>query len=225
MNIYTDKRLHGICSYCGDISDTRDHVPSKILLEEPFPDNLPQVPCCSKCNQGFSLDEEYIACLIECVLRGTTDISKLKRQKVKRILTNKESLRKKLEKSIYRDGDQINFNIEHERVRNVILKLARGHAKFENGEQQFEEPTHYSVRPIPTMTDEEVDIFLRDKNLDSFPEIGSRAFIQIVESNQDTSQWTIVQEPNYRYSVMVSLGRLTVKILIWDYLAAEIIWD
>ena len=65
---HSDERLDLICSYCGiNNPDTRDHVPSKILLDQPYPENLPVVPCCSKCNRSFSLDEEYVACLLECI--------------------------------------------------------------------------------------------------------------------------------------------------------------
>lgn len=226
VKTFSDERLNGMCSYCGDLPDTGDHVPSKILLDEPFPENLPKVPCCNKCNQSFSLDEEYIACLIECVIQGSTDIDKLKREKIKRILTGKESLRQKLEQSIYREGDKVFFNIEQERLRNVILKLARGHAKFENSEPQFDQPTHYSVRPLTTMTDEEVERFLKIDKMEKFPEVGSRAMYNLIMDEQTTrTQWTVVQEPNYLYNVTLGLGRLTVKILIWDYLAAEIVWE
>ena len=74
---YSDLRLYGYCTYCGGEPETRDHVPSKILLDKPFPENLPVVPSCDKCNHDFSKDEEYFACLIECTLRGTTEPEKL----------------------------------------------------------------------------------------------------------------------------------------------------
>lgn len=226
VKVFSDSRLDGMCSYCGDFPGTGDHVPSKILLDEPFPENLPKVPCCEKCNQSFSLDEEYIACLIECAIHGTTDTNKLKRQKIRRILTDKESLRQRLERSIYTDGNSIVFSIEKDRLRNVILKLARGHAKFENSQPQFEEPAYYEVRPIATMTSKQFQVFLKLGEVDKFPEVGSRAMHSLIIDNQTVhTHWTVVQEPNYRYNVTLSLGRLTVKIIIWDYLAAEIAWE
>lgn len=88
----SDFRLEGYCVYCGGKPETRDHVPSKIILDKPFPENLPVVPACNKCNQDFSKDEEYFACLIECVLRGTTEPVKLKREKIKDILVRKPQL-------------------------------------------------------------------------------------------------------------------------------------
>lgn len=64
---YGEGHPERVCCYCGGYADTVDHVPSKVFLDEPYPDNLPVVPCCRKCNEEFSLDEEYVAVLLECV--------------------------------------------------------------------------------------------------------------------------------------------------------------
>src|SRR5258708_5405206 len=47
------------CVYCGGEATTKDHVIPRCFLEKPFPPNLPTVPSCRKCNQGYSKDEEY----------------------------------------------------------------------------------------------------------------------------------------------------------------------
>lgn len=216
-----------MCSYCGEHPDTRDHVPSKILLDEPFPENLPVVPCCDKCNQSFSLDEEYIACLIECVLCGTTDIDQLKREKIKKILQNKAPLREKIFQSMIETNGQTSFNVEVDRLKNVILKLAKGHAKYENSEPVFDAPTHFAFKPLPTMTQNEIDIFLADSELTKSPEVGSRAMQNFfIDTNNNVhSHWTVVQPDNYSYCVTMNPGRLSVKIIVWDYLAAEVIWQ
>ena len=73
INNFADKRLIRGCIYCYRPAETRDHVPSKCLLEKPFPENLPVVGCCDSCNQSFSKDEQYFVCLIESVLCGSTD--------------------------------------------------------------------------------------------------------------------------------------------------------
>ncbi len=215
-----------MCSYCGEFPETKDHVPSRILLDEPFPKNLPVVPCCLKCNQDFSLDEEYFACAIECVLHGTTEIEKLKREKIKSILSNKEALRQRLENSfILQNGDKL-FKIENDRVKNVIVKLAKGHAKYENSEPKFEEPTSIWIKPLILMAQKEVDDFFNSFTIDKMPEVGSRALqnLLIDKDNNVLSHWTTVQENNYQYSVCSGLGILKVKIVIWDYLAVEAIW-
>ena len=63
-------------------NETKDHVPSKILLDEPYPEHLPVVPACQICNRGFSSDEAYVACLIESAKWGTTEIDQIKREKI-----------------------------------------------------------------------------------------------------------------------------------------------
>ena len=90
--LFYDDRLKGHCVYCGGSEETRDHVPSKVLLDEPYPEDLPVVPACLECNNGFSLDEEYLACFLECVLCGTVDPRALKRDRIRRKLQDNPNL-------------------------------------------------------------------------------------------------------------------------------------
>lgn len=49
-----------LCIYCQkDPQETADHVPPKGLFKEPRPSNLITVPACSRCNNGFSGDDDY----------------------------------------------------------------------------------------------------------------------------------------------------------------------
>lgn len=88
---FGDQRELGLCTFCGGDTGTRDHCPSKIFLDQPFPDNLPVVPACVECNNNFSADEEYMACLVACVLSGTTEPNLIKRQRIAKILKKKKS--------------------------------------------------------------------------------------------------------------------------------------
>src|ERR1035441_3221717 len=102
-----DERLKtDTCVYCHRKANTRDHVPSRVLLDEPYPPQLPTVDACEKCNTGFSSDEEYLSCFIECVLCGATEPGSLRRPKVKRILHEKPKLREQIQESLTRDGDR-----------------------------------------------------------------------------------------------------------------------
>lgn len=225
IKTFSDNRLDLMCSYCGRYPDTRDHVPSKILLEEPYPENLPVVPCCNECNQGFSSDEVYVACLLECAICGTTDVDKLKREKIKRVLYKKQSLQQEISQSMVEIGGRIFFNYEIDRFKNVFLKLAKGHAKFENSEPVLDEPTHWAIKPLPTMSEDEIDLFLKDSKLNKSFEVGSRAMQNLLMDtyNSTYSHWIIVQPDNYQYTVAVN--PLTVKIIIWNYLAIEVTWN
>lgn len=95
-NLADDRLIWG-CIYCREENTTRDHIPSKILLDKPYPENLPVVGACFSCNNGFSLDEEYLACLIEVLIAKTAEPSKLARGKIADILKDNEKLRKQLE--------------------------------------------------------------------------------------------------------------------------------
>ena len=83
---YGDWRLKDTCAYCGGYATTEDHVPSKCFLDKPLPNNPPVVPCCEKCNNSFSKDEEYVSCFIECLREGTTTPEKIRRIKTKKTL-------------------------------------------------------------------------------------------------------------------------------------------
>jgi hypothetical protein len=53
------------CVYCGTDKDiTVDHVPPKLLLTRPYPENLITVPACFPCNQSFQKDDEYMRTLL-----------------------------------------------------------------------------------------------------------------------------------------------------------------
>lgn len=90
-----DDRNKGWCVYCGGPGETRDHVPSRVLLDEPYPLELPVVPACAACNRAFSRDEAYLACLIECALTGSVESAKA-RHKVGEMLTKSPALATRL---------------------------------------------------------------------------------------------------------------------------------
>jgi hypothetical protein len=52
------------CVYCGKGATTRDHVIPRCLLEKPYPSDLPTVPSCRACNEGYSKDEEYFLAIM-----------------------------------------------------------------------------------------------------------------------------------------------------------------
>ncbi len=216
IKTFSDSRLDAQCAYCGEFPNTRDHVPSKILLEKPYPENLPVVPSCLKCNNGFSLDEEYFACTIECLIHGTTDVDKLSRKNIVKILKRKTKLKKRLDDSFFIENGKTFFKIEVKRIENVILKLAYGHAKFENSTIQYEKPKQISYMPIDYMTDKEYNTFYKITELQKSPEIGSRATqnIHISQNGIPIDNWIVVQKGIYQYSVTPNVNNLKLRILI-----------
>lgn len=225
-----DDRLMGRCVFCGDVPGTRDHVPSKILLDDPLPDNLPIVDACTSCNQGFSIDEEYLACLLEVILSGTTVPEQLGRQKVKRSLARNQKLTARLEAARRNDstGRQI-WMPEMDRVQYVVLKLARGHAAYELSLPQLEEPLSIIVQPFLNMTDNARADFENAStgDLSQWPEVGSRAFMRACGAEpyaETDGPWVVVQADRYRYSVDQPDG-VSVRIVLSEYLACQVKWE
>jgi hypothetical protein len=83
QKLCADERHGAYRVFCSAEPTTREHVVSRILLDDPLPENLPLVYSCQECNNGFSSDEEYLACLIDCVVSGSTDHMLVQRQKVR----------------------------------------------------------------------------------------------------------------------------------------------
>lgn len=202
-------------------------MPSKVLLDKPYPRNLPIVPACEKCNQGFSMDEEYLACLLECVLCGTTNLEFIQNEKIGKILKRKPRLRQRLEKGRKIIDGQIFFQSEPERIERVIKKLAQGHAKYENSEAQFGEPYRVWFRPINLMSEKEIQDFFMDEELALIGEVGSRSFqrTMIDEKGIPRTYWKEVQENKYLYSIAHVISGFRIRILIRNYLVGEVIWN
>lgn len=228
--LFVDERLVGSCAYCGGAPDSRDHVPSKVLLDDPLPPDLPVVEACSICNAKFSLDEEYLACFLECVLSGSASPESLSRPKIKSILARKVELAKRIQSRCRQEGDGgLIWEPEEHRVRNVVLKLARGHAAFELSLPQINEPDAVQVFPFATMSGAERDAFekVAASHGRLWPEVGSRAFMRTPDVKPYAGladAWFVVQANRYRYSV-VQDGGVRVHMVLSEYLACSVNWS
>ena len=230
-HLFIDERHTGMCVYCGTHPDTRDHVPSKVLLDEPYPPELPVVGACQGCNASFSMDEQYLACFLDCVICGGTETSGMHRSNVKRILEENPTLRYRIESA--RKGDaaeNLFWEPEADRVRNVILKLARGHAAYELY-PKLEKPRILGFAPLQILSDDQRSAFEQvagDDEIDLWPEIGSRAFLRAFGKSPDrlplSGGWVVVQPDRYRYAV-VETGGVLVRMVLSEYLACEVAWE
>ncbi len=235
---FADSRLINGCIYCGGREETRDHVPSRVFLDFPLPTNLPVVPACRACNNGFSRDEEYLACLIESVVAGSTDPDHIQRPEVADVLRRSPALRSRIEAGKRITGEQVAFDIDQTRVRNVILKLATGHAAFELSSPCREEPSVLRWWPIPLMSEEERDSYDSAHVTQIFGEVGSRGMQRLLVTQltlkSPTGQsstlgllvndWVEVQDGRYRYLSVDDGAEVRVKIVIREYLACEVSW-
>lgn len=238
LNDFADSRLVDGCIYCGGVPDTRDHVPSRSLLDAPLPENLPVVGACTRCNNGFSSDEEYFVCMLEVVLRGSTEA--VQRPQVADILRRSPALRARIEGARQEKDGQVIFSIEVDRVKAVLLKLLRGHAAFELSAVRRREPTEFSWGPLALLSDEQREWFEHVQVSDLYPEIGSRAMQRTVvaqfsfagpdgaEQRHDAllvNDWLEVQDGRYRYLAYEDPLGVHVKIVIDEYLYCYAHWD
>jgi len=228
LKCYADRRNKGFCVHCGGPDETDDHVPSKVLLDEPYPENLMVCPSCLRCNNSLSDDEVYVACLLECIIAGDVDLLKLGRSKIASVLSNNTALAERLKRARTQKQDGVVWSIENDRVEAVVLKLARCHTDYECNEPRLEAPTHLYFRPLITMGENERELFEHstEEVFAGWPEVGSRAMQRLLVVGADVYRegWLLVQDGNYRYRVSEESG-LTVKIVVREYLACEVTWE
>lgn len=225
--LFVDERLTGMCVFCGGRPNTRDHCPSKVLLDEPFPPNLPVVNACERCNQSFSKDEQYLACFIECAISGSTDPSSLRRTNIARILQSTPQLASQIQASMVDDpiGGQT-WRADMDRVRSIVVKLARGHLDFELSIQEMDEPDEVVIVPLARMCEAQRTFFECPEPGPAaiWPELGSRAFMRMFPSGDKVADgWLDIQEGRYRYLVGQTQGNF-VHIVLSEYLACRVAW-
>ena len=231
---FSDERNKAWCIHCGsgasEVNEVnRDHVPSKSLLEKPYPENLPQVFVCKACNEGFSLDEEYFSVFLGCVLSGSTDPEKQIDSRVERILSRSDKLRSrienaKVEETLFGGEKRLLWKPETERIERVILKNARGHALYEYGEPMLSEPTHVWFAPLAVMTAAERFHFEHLEWNGLLPEVGSRMMTRVFTGKDLVDGWVQVQKDRYRYLV-AQQGLMLVRTVLSEYLATEVYWE
>ncbi len=225
--LFADGRHSALCVFCGKEPTTREHVASRVLLDDPLPEDLPLVASCHACNNGFSLDEEYLSCLIDCVVSGSTDAAKVQRAKVRAILRHSPALAARIAAKRHEDGPAVIWKPEDDRVRNVVVKLARGHVAHQYSEPQLDEPKRVMVVPLLLMSAEQRKVFEDVPESPFWPEIGSRAFVNACVVWNDIyaveSGWTVLQRGRYRYAV-AQPGEVTFRVVLSEYLACEVVW-
>ena len=232
-----DERLEGICIHCGggvdDDNASKEHVPTRSLLGESSNDFFPTFPVHKECNVQFSIDEEYLAAFLASVLSGSTEVDERRFQSMARTLRHSPKLRQRIDQARRVQGmlwgePEILWMPETERINRVIVKNARGHAYYELGEPLCEEPSSVGVCPLSRLAPDERQWFEGEVNgfpLGGWPEVGSRLMQRVAFGDVQPGGWIEVQPHVYRYSVSHDSDVVVVKMVLREYLAAEVIWD
>jgi hypothetical protein len=229
LNNLSDSRLSGYCIYCGNGGRlTKEHSPSKVFLDEPFPENIPVSESCEDCNKSFSKDEEYMACVIECLKNKSCELNKLKRNKIIKILTRNKGLHNRIKEQFNSGSKPIAW--EFHRVEKVICKLARGHLMYETSERRLNSPKSFNFWLFEDMPKEILESFNCVANVTNevLPEIGSRYIQRIMVFPQFRLlflDWVDVQEGQYRYICYPQGSDFIVRIVIGEFIGFEVIWS
>lgn len=225
--VFADERLRGFCVFCGGEPSTDDHVPARVFLDEPYHAAANVVDACLKCNSGASLDEQYVACLIESVVCGSTDPASLERDKVRRTFAHAPALGSMIARGrspdLFGGLDWAITREQFARVERVVVKLARGLVAFEESNPQLDEPERVWIAPLLALNDaqrEEFEAMTTTPGVvHRWPEVGSRAFIRACERPEE-GPWIVVQPERFRYRVEGTEVRMVVR----DYLACVVAW-
>ena len=232
------------CIYCGAMSDTREHCPSKVFLSKPYPNDLPVLPACFKCNNSFSADEMYTEIYIDA-LKFVSGNSDAMSDKTKEHINNNTAF-------IDAQTDLANFHktgvmYKREKIYRILTKLSICHMVYDLSEGYSVDgcsiiPTQIEYKTgieMSKLEKEEFDniIFMSDK---IFPIIGSRVFDRIYVLNpiitkvigEETKgipfvfmDWYDVQDENYSYVAWFENDdTFHVKIVIHNFLYAEVVF-
>lgn len=248
---FSDDRLKAWCIHCSaviaDTESNRDHVPTKSLLTKALRergarhdrgagcemDYLPQVTVCRRCNSSFSPDENYLLCVLHAIMAGTLYPDPTKHPEAAAILRSNRHVVRSLKSGP--DGQLLLFDNlkpftlypDTGKIRRVIIKNARGHAYHEIAEPLLEAPVHVAFVPLDQLTIEQRSAFESAGacgELAVWPEVGSRISPQLLDGEAILGGWITVEPGRYRYLVEWS-ECVTVRTVIWEYLATESRWD
>lgn len=232
LGYYTffEKSSENGCVYCGRPASTREHVPSKTFLIEPYPGNMCVVPACFECNNGYSADEKYVSCFLD-VLKSVVYNGYECNENTIRRLSQDDNLKKILDEQIKVIDDKVYYTIDEKRFYNIILKLAKGHVGFELDYFSFNDfKINITYDFVFNMSENDIKAFMEVPEISIVHEVGSRCCnAPLILSNTKTGEesgflfWHEVQENQYRYQTLYNEdGEICVKIVIYEILYCRI---
>jgi hypothetical protein len=221
---FSDSRSDPFCAYCWGTADSRDHVPPKVFLDPPYPDHLPCVGSCRRCNVGASQDEQYVACLIEAVVCGSVDPARIRRPKIARTLARTPKLAARIGASMRIVDGRIVTDVETDRVDRVFEKLGRGLYAFEMGEPATDMVAALRVSPIESLDHDALSAFATLAAPELLPEVGSRMMQRVIvlDERRVVNDWVEVQPGQFDYALEDFAGDVRVKFVVADLLAVEV---
>lgn len=215
---YYDARQDDFCVYCGNSLKkfkTLDHVPSKILMDEPYPENLPKVNSCNNCNQSFSTNELYFSCIIEYLICQSTDIESFQRERIIKKLRQKPRIRSEIENKLFIKNNLLFYPFDDIKFLEVLRKLLLGHLAFEFSIPTINQLERVEVKLRSEISDWDFQKFKDSQTIEIAPEVGSRAMGAFLMNDYNLkNEWKSVDKNFYEYLVEQNTNEFTVKIII-----------
>lgn len=137
-------------------------------------------------------------------------------------------------------GAEISFTIDRKRFKNVIKKLAVGHAAYELSLVFRDAPKRFDWKLISSMGEEQKVAFNAPQLIEIFGEVGSRntqriMVVEILLQSPSTGElakmpfflndWVDVQDGIYRYHVVQNDNGVIVKIVLNEFIICEVYWE
>lgn len=215
MRDFSDERISSRCCFCGGDGSTGDHVPSKAFFDEPFPENLMIVRCCKECNNSFSADEEYAACVIEVARCGSLDVE---REKVKRMLAHNQTGCAGVLSAAEAIRTSVSARVNDSKIEKIIGKIARGLATFLAG--MWVSDLQCEMMILPKLSHEERMSFEESQGHEVWPEVGARLMQMMVVCDHDVlvPQWEVCQKDRFRYLIIQKSDYCEVRMVFSEYL-------
>lgn len=227
---HSDSRLKEYCVFCNILltksNSSKDHAPSKVFLNKPYPENLFLISACKKCNNSFSKDEEYIAAILSVQMSNSTDPDKQIFEKGGQILSQHSKLQQKIIRESMFDerGRFYGVKFEENRLANVMIKNAKALALYMASSARYNQPSHFNWSFLPQLTaDERANFEIMPDQL-MFPEVGSRALTLLVMSNESNLGWQVIQENIFRFAITENVSTI-IRMIFCEFLFVEVVWE
>lgn len=93
---HPDQRNDDWCHYCEvmfgqPMLPTREHLPPKVFLDRPYPDNLWTVSACQSCNNRSGSSEVRLAIALEVFVSGSVNPADFRRARVRELLARDDA--------------------------------------------------------------------------------------------------------------------------------------
>lgn len=222
------KRFDSFCIYCSKNADTREHIPSQVFLDEPYPDDMAVVPACFCCNNGYSSDEEYLACYLDVLRCDVNNGNMGLRVKTINAFKHSSVFEMSIRKTISKENGIIKTQCPNDKIERVIAKLTIGHLANFYDKQADEFSMEISFSFSPLLSNDEMANFEEVKEIQKVDGLMSDGIenILVLQGSDGTATafmpWIDVQPGNYRYQTYYDddVDEIVVKIVLFEFLFA-----